>query len=62
MLVLRNFNVKIGQERYYQAIIGNYSLHNKSNDIKSKLVNFSDGKDLVVKSTMFSWKNTHKYT
>lgn len=57
ILVPGDFNVKIRRERYYQTIIGNHSLHEKSNDNGTKLVNFAAGKGLVVKRTVFPRKD-----
>lgn len=62
ILVLGEFNAKIGRERYYRAIIGNHILREISNDNGTKLVNFAAEKDLVVKSTMIPRKDIHKYT
>jgi hypothetical protein len=42
--------------------IGNESLHQGSNDIGVRIVNFATSKNLVVRSTMFQHRNIHKYT
>lgn len=62
VLVLGDFNEKVGQESYYRAIIGNQSLYEESNDNGNKLVNIAPEKGLVLKSTMFPWKDIYKYT
>lgn len=61
-LVLGDFNVKIGCEKCYKSIIGNYSIHINTNDNVIKLIDFVLGKGLEVKSTIFLWKYIYKYT
>ena len=41
---------------------GNESLHQDINDNGVKTVNFATSKNLVVKSTMFLYRNPHKHT
>jgi len=61
-IVLGDFNAKLGKEAVYRAVIGTHSLHEVSNDNGMKLINFSVGKGLCIKSTMFPRKEIHKYT
>jgi len=62
VIVLGDFNDKIGKEALYRAVIGTHSLHEVSNSKGMKLINFAIGKGLCIKSTMFPHKDIHKYT
>lgn len=59
---LGNFNAKLGREICYRNVIGDHSLHVYTNDNGAKLIDFAVGKGLVIKSTMLSKKDIHKYT
>jgi len=62
MKILLDFNAKLGREDIFQPTIGNESLHQDSNDNGVRTVNFGTSKNLVLKSTMFSHRNTHNCT
>ena len=51
----------MGRENIFKPTIGNESLHQDSNDNCVRIVNFATSKKLVVKSTMFPYRNIHKY-
>jgi hypothetical protein len=53
-----DFNAKVGREDIFKPITGNESLYEISND---RVVNFVTSKNLILKSTMFSYCNIHKY-
>jgi hypothetical protein len=61
-ILLRDFNAKVGKEDIFKPTIGNESLCKISNDNGVRLVNFATSKHLRVKSTMFPYRNIHKYT
>ena len=61
-ILLRYFNAIVGREYFFKPKIGNESLHQDSNDNGVRKVNFTTSKNLVVKSTMFLYRNIHKYT
>jgi endonuclease/exonuclease/phosphatase family metal-dependent hydrolase len=61
-ILLGDFNAKFWREDTFKLTIGNESLHEDSNDNGVRVVNFATSKNLVVKSTMFSHRNIHKYT
>jgi hypothetical protein len=61
-ILLRDFNAKVGRENIFKLTTGNESLHEISNDIGVRVVNFATSKNLVVKSTMFPHCSIHKYT
>jgi len=52
-ILLADFNVKLGIENDLKPRIGNECLHQDSNDIDVKKVNFATSKYLVVKIMMF---------
>ena len=52
----------MGSESIFKPTIGQESLHQGSSDNGVGLVNFATSKNLVVKSRMFPYGNTHKYT
>jgi hypothetical protein len=52
----------VGRESIFKPTVGNESLHQESNDIGVRLVNFVTSKNLAVKSMMFPHRNIHKYT
>ena len=61
-ILLGDFNAKVGRENIFKPTIANQSLHQDSNDNGVRIVNFATSKNLVVKSTMFPYRNIHKYT
>ena len=61
-MLLGDFKAKVGRENIFKPTIGQESLHQDSNDNGVRLVNFATSQNLVVKSTMFSHRNIHKYT
>jgi hypothetical protein len=52
----------VGKENILKPTIGNESLHQDSNDIFFRIVNFAVSKNLVVKDTMLPHRDIHKYT
>ena len=46
-IMLGDFNAKVGRENIFKLTIGNESLHQDSNDIGVRLVNFATSKNLV---------------
>ena len=62
LILLGDFNAKVGRENIFKPTIGNESLHQDSNDNGVRIVNFATSKNQVVKSTIFPHRNIHKYT
>jgi hypothetical protein len=60
-ILLGDFNAKVGRKNIFKPTIVNESLLEISNDNGVRVVNFAKSKDLVVKSTMFTHCNIHKY-
>jgi len=59
-IVLGDINAKFGQERAYYTIIGKHSLHKTSNENGKLLIGFSQGKNVVMRSTQFPRKDKRK--
>lgn len=49
-------------ESIFKLTIENEHLHQDSNDISVRIVNFAASKNLFLRSTMFPNRNIHKYT
>jgi hypothetical protein len=56
-ILLGDFNAKVGREDILKQTIHNESLHEISNDNGVRLVNFATSKNLIVKNTMFPYRN-----
>lgn len=63
-ILLKDINVKVGQEIIYRPIIGKESLwvHRESNDKGTRLINFTLTRNMIVSSTTFAHKDIHKNT
>ncbi|PNF21381.1 hypothetical protein B7P43_G15471 [Cryptotermes secundus] len=61
-ILLGDFNAKVGREDIFRPTIGNENLHEINNDNGVRVVNFPTSKNLTVKSTMFPYRNIHKFT
>ncbi|OXU16516.1 hypothetical protein TSAR_002087 [Trichomalopsis sarcophagae] len=59
-IVLGDFNAKIGREEMFRPTIGKESLHEASNDIGIRGINFAAAKDLIIKTTCLKHKDIHK--
>jgi endonuclease/exonuclease/phosphatase family metal-dependent hydrolase len=61
-ILLGDFNAKVDREDVFKPTIRNESLHEFSNDNGVIAVNFATSKKLIVKSTVFPYRNIHKFT
>ena len=52
----------MGRENIFKPTVGNESLHQVNKDNGVRIVNFVTSKNLVVKSTMFTYRKIYKYT
>jgi hypothetical protein len=52
----------VGRKNIFKPTIGNWNLHQDSNDNGVRIVNFTIAKYLVVKITVFPPRNCHTYT
>jgi len=60
-IILGDFNAKVGKEYIYKPTIGNESLHNETNNDRTKIIQFAISKGFNVRST-FPHKDIHKET
>jgi hypothetical protein len=60
-IMLDDFNVKVGREDIFKLAIRNENSQEVSNDNGFRVVNLATSNNLVVKSTMFTHCNLHKY-
>jgi hypothetical protein len=56
-ILLGVFNAKVGKEDIIKPTVGNETAHQGSNDIGVRIVSFATSKILVVKSTIFLYRN-----
>ena len=49
-------------EEIYQGIFGKHSMHLQTNTNGQRLVDFAAAKNMVLSSTCFPYKETHKQT
>jgi hypothetical protein len=61
-ILFGDFDAKVGREDIFKLTIRNESLHEISNDIGVRLVNFTTSNHLRVKSMMFPYCNINKCT
>jgi hypothetical protein len=61
-ILLGDFNAKVGREYIFKPTTENENSHEITNDNEVRVVNFATSKNLVVKSTMFPNRSSHKYT
>ena len=57
-ILLGDFKVKVRKENIFKPTIGNESLHQDTNYIGVRIVNFATSKNLVVKSKMFPHRHS----
>src|SRR6201990_3259786 len=62
IIILGDFNAKVGREVFYRPMIGKYSLHQTSNDNGTRVIDFAVSRNMVLSSTYFQHKNIHKAT
>jgi hypothetical protein len=62
MILLGEFNAKVGREDIFKPTCRNESLHETSNDNGVRVVNIATPKYLLVMSKVFPHHNIHKYT
>jgi hypothetical protein len=61
-ILFGDFNAKLERNDIFKPTTGNGVLHQDSNDNGVTIGNSAISKNLVIKSTMFPPRNTHKYT
>jgi hypothetical protein len=59
VIIMGDFNVKIGNKEYLQPVAGPHTIHYFSNENGNMLIQFAVRNRLIIKSTMFPHKNIH---
>jgi endonuclease/exonuclease/phosphatase family metal-dependent hydrolase len=62
LLILGDYNAKIGRERDYQNVTRNHTLHDITNRNGELVCEYAIANDMVVASTFFQHKSIHKGT
>ena len=62
LIVLGDFNAKIGKEDFLKQIAGKYTLHDRTNENGKLLSQLASAYNLIIKSTCFNHKKIHKGT
>jgi hypothetical protein len=60
MMILLDFNAKLGKEDFFTLTIWNESLHETSND--NRVIHLALSENFTVRNSMFPYCNIHKYT
>jgi hypothetical protein len=61
-ILLGDCSAKVCRKAIFKPTIGSEILHEIDTGNKVRVVNFTTSKNLIVKSTMFSYHNIHKFT
>jgi hypothetical protein len=61
-IVLDVFNAQVGKEAVRFPTIGNYSLHNFTNDNGSRVIQFAVSRNMIIGSALHSHKDIYKIT
>lgn len=62
LIVLGDFNAKVGKEDFVSSVAGKYTLHDETNENGTLLCQMALSQDLIVESTCFDHKRIHKGT
>jgi len=62
VIIIGDFNTKIGKQDYQQQVVGKYTIHDTSNENGNMLTQFATRNRLIIKSTMFPHKYIHRGT
>ncbi|XP_055384167.1 uncharacterized protein LOC129613882 [Condylostylus longicornis] len=62
IIIMGDFNAKIGREDFVQYIGGRHSLHKETNENGMRICNFAMSNRLHISSISFPHKNIHKHT
>jgi endonuclease/exonuclease/phosphatase family metal-dependent hydrolase len=59
VIIMGDFNTKIGKEEYQKKVAGKYTIHDITNENGNLLEQFATRIGLKIKSTTFTHKNIH---
>jgi endonuclease/exonuclease/phosphatase family metal-dependent hydrolase len=59
VIIMGDFNAKMGNEEYLQPVAGPYTIHDQSKENGNMLTQFAIRNRLIIKSTMFPLKHIH---
>ena len=59
IIIVGDFNEKLGNKEYLQPVAGPYTIHDSSNENGNMLIQFAIRNRLIVKSIMFPHKHIH---
>jgi len=62
LLILGDFNAKIGKEPANQLVAGQHTIHDETSGNGLILCKFTEASELIISSTCFEHKNIHKCT
>jgi hypothetical protein len=62
LLILGDFNAKIGKEPGNQSAVGQNRVHKETSESGLILSQFAEANELIISSTCFEHKNIHKGT
>ena len=62
MIILGDFNAKVGKEMNSRLVAGKYTLHNETNDNGLRLCESAEMNNLLISSTIYVHKKIHTGT
>jgi endonuclease/exonuclease/phosphatase family metal-dependent hydrolase len=62
LIIMGDFNAKIGKEQYLMKVAGKYTIHNKTSENGNLLAQFATRNRLFINSTSFQHKKIHMGT
>jgi hypothetical protein len=62
LIMMGNFNDRIGRENFMMPVAGNFTIHEETNENRKHLGHFTTMNNMIIKSTCFKHKIIHKGT
>jgi uncharacterized protein YrzB (UPF0473 family) len=62
LIVMGDFNAKIGRENFMELVARNFTIHEETNENGKHLGHFAAMNNMIIKSTCFKHKLMHKGT